>query len=99
LAARDAARLNGADDDQQAATESAEAAWLKLARNEWEDQMISLIYRAQAGKVGPAAFDLTNLAREDLLWIAERVEKRPKSPSLTLLSEAIYREIAVRRRR
>lgn len=70
-----------------------------MARAEWEDQTIRLIYRAQAGKVGAAVFDFASATREDLLWIMERIEKRPLSPALTKLSDAISSELVARRSR
>jgi hypothetical protein len=70
-----------------------------LARAEWEDQTIRLIYRAQDGNVGAAVFDFASATREDLLWIMERIEKRPLSPALTKLSDAISSELVARRSR
>lgn len=71
----------------------------QLKRAAWEDRQISLIYKAEAGKVGPEAFDLKNADDHDLMWTMEHIWKRPGSTGLERLREAISSEFRRRRQR
>jgi hypothetical protein len=93
----DQARTGGVAETLQKASESAEVAWplvkaqaARVAeRVDWERRMHALIDKAQAGKVGPEAFRLEAASAEELDWFIARIYKRPDSPGLERLVEAI----------
>ncbi|MDC9822981.1 hypothetical protein PRN20_04495 [Devosia sp. ZB163] len=103
----DQARTGGVAEALQKASESAEVAWPLVKaqaarfgeRVEWERRMHALLDKAQAGKIEPEAFPIKAASPEELDWILARAFKRPDSPGLERLIEAISQVRSLRRTR